>query len=227
MEESLVHVLKTGRRLRRPKCDESATIAVDLGGTVEDSWESKRRWFAAKGFDLGPRPRSRHDVVQIIGGHAALYEQMAAEVYNDNNVLRRTPVPGVASALNVLSRHFNIVIVSSRVQRQRAITFEWLKRNRLAQFITDTALVGADVNKVAWCLRGGVSFLVDDDVRHLEPGATIPSLTRIHLSGEALDAFRMRDGILIAGRWRDIVAIATAPDLPRMLLQPFGRANEV
>ena len=30
-----------------------------LGGTLEDTWHDKRRWFGARGFDIGQWPRSR------------------------------------------------------------------------------------------------------------------------------------------------------------------------
>jgi hypothetical protein len=205
-----VGILKSGRARRPPTSDEGPAIAIDLGGTVEDSWQSKRRWFAAKGFDLGPWPRSRREIIQIIGGHATLYEQMVSDVYNDTNVLSREPVEGVASALKTLARQFNIIIVSSRIERQRATTLEWLKRHQLSTFVSDMALLGNDTNKLAWCLRAGVLFLIDDDLRHLEPSDTIPALTRVHFSGRPLDAVRTREGIIVAGTWQDIVTIITA-----------------
>jgi hypothetical protein len=218
-EESLVDLLKSGRE-RRP------AIAIDLGGTVEDTWQSKRRWFAAKGFDLGPWPRSRKEVIQIIGGRAALYEQMVSDVYNDTNILSREPVEGVASALKALATQFSIIIVSSRSDRQRATTLEWLRRHHLCIFVSDMALIGEDTNKLAWCLRAGVLFLIDDDPRHLEPGDTIPALTRVHFSGRPIDALRMRERIVVAGTWQDIVTIVTARQIARTSIPAGIRADQ-
>lgn len=209
-EEGLVDILKSGRTCRPTKSDEGPAIAIDLGGTVEDTWQSKRRWFAAQGFDLGPWPRSRKEIIQIIGGRTELYEQMASDVYNDTNILSREPVEGVTSALKTLARQFNIIILSSRSERQRTTTLEWLKRHNLGKFVSDMALIGDDTNKLAWCLRAGVLFLVDDDLRHLEPGDTIPALTRVHFSGRPFDALRTRERIVVAGTWRDIVEMLTA-----------------
>lgn len=59
----------------------SALVAVDLGGTIEDSWSYKRIWYKARGFDLGPLPRGRREVIRDTDGRTDLYDQMVAEVY--------------------------------------------------------------------------------------------------------------------------------------------------
>lgn len=202
---------KSGRSLRSPTSGEWPLIAIDLGGTIEDSWQSKRSWFASRGFDLGRWPRSREEVIQLIGGRPELYEQMVAEVYNDENVLSHEPVEGVASALEALATEFKIIIVSSRIDLQRATTLEWLELHRLSPFIHDIALLGADTNKLVWCLRAGVQVLIDDDIRHLEPRDTISPVTRIHFSARPLNAHRTREGILVAASWQEIVPMILAP----------------
>ncbi len=212
-------VLKSGLE-RRP------AIAIDLGGTIEDTWQSKRRWFAAKGFDLGPWPRSRKEVIQVIGGRAALYEQMVSDVYNDTNILSREPVQGAASALKALAKRFSIIIVSSRNDRWRATTLEWLKRYHLLIFVSELALIGEDTNKLAWCLHAGALFLIDDDPRHLAPSDTIPALTRVHFSGRPRDALRLRERIVVAGTWQDIVTLVASRQIGRTPIPTGIRANQ-
>jgi hypothetical protein len=203
-----VNVGESARALLPPTSDECPSIAIDLGGTIEDSWQSKRRWFASKGIDIGSWPRSRQEVIQIIGD-AGLYEQMVGEVYNDDNVFSREPVHGVASALEVLAAQFKIVIVSSRSERQRATTVRWLERHRLNRFVNDIILLGNDADKLAWCCRSGVQVLIDDDLRHIEH-RDARLLTRIHFSARPFNTHRTR-GIVVATSWQDIVAIMIAP----------------
>jgi hypothetical protein len=186
---------------------ECPTIAIDLGGTIEDSWHCKRRWFARKGFDIGLWPRSRSEVIHMTGGRTDLYEEMAAEVYNDDHVLGRAAVEGVAAALETLATRFRIIILSSRVEQQRGITLTWLDLHRLSPFIDRVVLLGSDTNKLAWCLDAGVRALVDDDIRHIEPSPPFRSFTRVHFAARSVDAYRAADGIFVAGRWEDVVNI--------------------
>src|SRR5438105_1756427 len=144
--------------------DES--IAIDLGGTLKDTWHEKRIWFGVRGFDIGPWPRSRLEIVRDIGGNQALYEQMAAEVYSDANILQHNLAAGAREAIGILGRRFRIVIVSSRTEQRCAATSNWLQRHRLTTLIDEIVFLGNGTNKLTWCLRAGIDALIDDDIRH-------------------------------------------------------------
>lgn len=183
------------------------SIAIDLGGTIEDSWDSKRMWFAARGFDLGPWPRCRREIVQSIGGREALYERMAAEVYNETNILNREPVEGVVGALQTMAERFRIVIVSSRTEKHRATTLKWLHRHGLIELVDEIAFLGASNSKLVWCLSAGVGALIDDDVRHLESIAEHITINRIHFCARPLKPQQLNHNLQSAMNWQEILSI--------------------
>lgn len=182
-------------------------MAIDLGGTIEDSWQSKRLWFQARGFDLGPWPLSRSEVIEIIKDQAALYEQMAAEVYMDTNILSHEPVEGVVAALHTLAQDFRIAVLSSRTETHRPTTCTWLRRCGLIRSVAEIALLGADGNKLAWCQNAGATTLVDDDVRHLEPTDDRRTITRIHFCARPCSPPPPQHNILVATTWPGILNI--------------------
>jgi|SRR5215207_417509 len=183
------------------------SIAIDLGGTIEDSWHSKRMWFASRGFDLGPWPRCRMEIVQRIGGQEALYERMAEEVYNDTNILNRQPVEGAVVALHTMAERFRLVIVSSRTEKFRPTTVEWLLRHNMIGLIDEIAFLGADNSKLEWCLGAGVSALIDDDVRHLESVGEHTKITGIHFCASPLKPQQQNQKLVRATNWKEILKI--------------------
>jgi uncharacterized HAD superfamily protein len=202
----------TSIRISHLACEASSTmetpsIAIDLGGTIEDSWHSKRMWFALRGFDLGPWPRCRMEIVQSIGGQEALYDRMAEEVYNDTNILNRQPVEDVVVALHTMAEQFRLVIVSSRTEKHRPITVEWLRRHSIIGLIDEIAFLGANNSKLEWCLDAGVGALIDDDVRHLESIGEHNRITRIHFCARPLSEQQLNHNLLCATNWKEILQI--------------------
>jgi uncharacterized HAD superfamily protein len=183
------------------------SIAIDLGGTIEDSWASKQRWFAARGLEIGPWSRSRMEIVRMVGGHESLYERMTAEVYSDENVLAREPVEGVAAALNTMAQRFRIVIVSSRREAQRTTTLRWLERHDLVGAVDEIAFLGPHANKLAWCLGARVAVLIDDDLRHLAPADRSHAVVRIHLCARPTDPRGAHHEIRAASGWPAVLNI--------------------
>lgn len=185
-------------------------IAIDLGGTIEDSWGSKRSWFAAQGFDLGRWPRSRREVIDQINGDEALYERMAAEVYNDANVRCRRPVAGVRRVCSNLSRRFRIFILTSRTDAQRALTRSWLRRHGLIDQVSEIVFLGPSGSKLAWCQAGNMSALVDDDIRHLGPTEEARGVKRVLFCASPHKPQPPCEHICVAVSWVEIQAILQA-----------------
>jgi hypothetical protein len=179
-------------------------IAIDLGGTVEDTWPEKRAWFASRGIGLVSYPLSRIDIIERAGVTDALYLEMVASVYSDDHILRHAVVPGCYEALTVISLHFRIAVLSSRTESQRDVTVNWLRQNALLHLIDDLALIGSRENKMSWCRSRDVSILIDDDIRHLEPENREASLCRIHYTGYPAQSLRSDHQILEASDWADI-----------------------
>jgi hypothetical protein len=179
-------------------------IAIDLGGTIEDTWPEKRAWFASRGLDLGPCPLSRIDIVGRSGVSDALYLEMVASVYSDDHILKHTLVAGCYEALMAISPHFRITVLSSRPESQRNVTLQWLRQNTVLHVVNDIALIGSNVNKLSWCRSRRVSILVDDDIRHLEPDNYETSVTRIHYTGCICQQWCSAHQILKASDWANI-----------------------
>lgn len=182
-------------------------IALDLGGTIEDSWDSKRSWFLAQGFDIGRWPRSRRDIIDQINGDEALYERMAAEVYNDANVKCRRPVAGVRRACSNLSGQFRIFILTSRTDAQRALTRSWLRRHGLIDQVSEIVFLGPSGNKLAWCQAADMSALVDDDIRHLAPTEEAGGVKRVLFCASPHKPQPSCAHICVAASWDEIQGI--------------------
>lgn len=182
------------------------SIAVDLGGTIEDSWAAKRTWFAVRGFDLGARPRSRADIIKDIGGDDALYQQMVAEVYDEANILTHDAVDGVTSAVRTLAKQFSVTIVSTRAERHRRVTLGWLGRQGIGEFVAEVVLLGTASSKLEWCLNAGAVAMIDDDIRHLELPDSYDAITLIHFSPNATRPQRTI-GVVTANNWEEVVRI--------------------
>lgn len=190
-------------------------VAVDLGGTVEDSWADKRSWFSKIGIDIGNIPRGRQDVIKMIGGNPQLYEQMANEVYSDTSILKHAPIHGAGEALRALRARFTIVALSTRKADQENVTREWLRCHYLTDCLSELVLIG-DVMasrpnyKIAWCAENNAHALIDDDAEHLGYCNSRVSLMRIHLClHSTTDAFASEQApqIHLAMDWREVVRI--------------------
>lgn len=180
-------------------------IAIDLGGTIEDTWSEKRAWFAPRGVDLGSRPLSRIDIVGKSGVTDALYSEMVASVYSDNHILKHTLVAGCYEALMNISLRFRIILLSSRPESQRNVTIQWLRQNTLLHLVDDIALIGSDANKLSWCRSRSVLIFIDDDIRHLEPDNYETSVGRIHYTGRICQQRSpLHDQIKEASDWKNI-----------------------
>lgn len=190
-------------------------VAVDLGGTLEDSWESKRAWFRENGIELGRFPREREEVISMIRGDVNLYEKMVEDVYSDLEVLKHPLVPGAKHALSLLSTKFNIIILSSRKKQQQNLTYRWLHLNRIDQYICETVLIGDVIksgpsHKLRWCEKRGVTALIDDDIRHLNAYDCALSVKRIYLRlnpDNRIVELRNISNFYVAKNWKGIVTL--------------------
>jgi hypothetical protein len=182
-------------------------IAIDIGGTIEDSWNSKRIWFKSKGFDIGIWPKGRREIVKYIGGSESLYEKMVIEVYNDENIIDRELIEGFLESIKIIAPYFKIVIVSSRDEQKRKITIEWMKRKKIFDLVDEIIFLGDKGNKLDWCISAKVKFFIDDDIRHFEPIEVVYSITRILLCQCPGELPITSPNIISAISWKEILKI--------------------
>lgn len=182
-------------------------IAVDLGGTVEDTWTAKRFWFAARGFDIGENPLGRREVVERVGGDEVLYEAMISDVYSDVGIAAHGLTDGCVEALDVIATEFRIVLLSSRPAHQYSITRKWLHSHRIGDLVHDLICIGHSRSKVEWCRAMGAKFIVDDDSRHLEAIGLEEDLLAIHFCAARQPPTCAARVFLEATNWPDVVSI--------------------
>jgi hypothetical protein len=186
------------------------SIAIDLGGTIEDTWPLKSMWFAAHGFRLGPAPLSRLEVMRLIGGNEVLYLEMVNCIYSDANILTHSLSAGCAEALKTIASKCHIYLLSSRPSSQLDTTIKWLDKVEILQMIKGLALIGSDERKLSWCERNNISILVDDDIRHLQMGHADKVATRIHYDVSNRRSEPNESGVIVANTWAEIVYVVSA-----------------
>ncbi|MGA8029405.1 MAG: hypothetical protein WB992_19865 [Bryobacteraceae bacterium] len=184
-------------------------IAVDIGGTVEDTWSAKRSWFATKGLDIGQTPLGRREIVKRVGGDEDLYKAMASDVYSDAKIASHKLTDGCSEALRLLATRFRVILLTSRPGNQHAITREWLASQGIGGLIDDVVCVGPSFSKAEWCRAMNAKVIVDDDMRHLETIGVEDQLRAIHFRmGEDRSA-PVGSAVLSVCNWPGVVAIVS------------------
>lgn len=182
-------------------------IAIDIGGTIEDSWNSKRLWFKENGFDIGMYPKSRKDIVSCIGGDDALYEKMVLDIYSDERIINRELIDGFIESINTIVHYFKIVTLSSRDKSKLNITIEWMKKKEIYNIIDEIILIGDKKNKLEWCINNYVKYFIDDDIRHFEKLDKYYSISRIHFCQCPDEYLKSNPNIYCAMNWKAIIKI--------------------
>ena len=183
-------------------------IGVDVGGTLEYTWESKRVWFYERGVDLGKWAMSRDDVINVLGGDEELYKEMHKDVYTDEAILNRNPVPGACEAIRTLSKRFRIFLLSTRDKTQRAVTMKWLEKIGIRPFIEDLIFIKHEVGqKLEWCQQTEAQVLIDDDMVHLVSNKGDEMVLKIHFSNHPDTIRSTPPSVLLAQNWRDVLKI--------------------
>ncbi len=144
-------------------------VAIDIGGTIEDTWEYKRNWFMQKGYDIGSSPIGRREIISITQRDTNFYLEMVKDVYSDDSIIEHKLVEGVKEALQNISKIVDITLLSSRNYTKKELTLKWIKNNDLYQYINNLVFIGDEGNKIEWCSKHAIDILIDDDIRHLAP----------------------------------------------------------
>jgi hypothetical protein len=189
---------------------DNAAIAIDLGGTIEDTWSLKRAWFASRGFYLGPHPLSRQQVIRHIGGDETMYLEMVNAIYSDESIMTHSLCAGCEEVLRSIARDYRIVLLSSRPESQREATLRWLRRVGILDLVADIALVGSRASKLDWCDIHSVSIFVDDDIRHLQVYRVGIETIRIHYDVGSCCPVRIQSPIFVASTLSDVLQLVMA-----------------
>jgi len=155
-------------------------IAVDIDDVVADSLEATRLWANQKaGVDLQPhhyhvdedywsyynRIWASHGIPDTINFDVFMADLVAG--------LINTPlVAGAAFAIKELSKHHDIVLITSRPPAQKAATQQWLDENlgrKIPLYFSKNPLANArEKSKGELCVELGVELLIDDNLSNCQ-----------------------------------------------------------
>lgn len=140
-------------------------IAIDFDGVVADTNSVKARWIKEHlGLEVEALRCNRTQCVPMIGEEA--YEKLSLAVYGRGLTLKTPEVPGMAAAVEELSRRWRLAILTARGSASIAAATEWLELHGVHGYFED--IMSCEVRaKVDAAHEIRARSLVDDDLRHL------------------------------------------------------------
>jgi len=181
-------------------------IAIDIGGTIEDTWDHKRIWFQKKGYDLGCNPIGRKEIIKVTKSNVNFYLKMVEDVYSDESIFKHQLVNGAKEALQVLSKNGSIILVSSRAFSKRDLTFKWIAKNDINNYINDIIFLGDLSDKIEWSAKNQIDILIDDDIRHLAPNERNLKFERIWYNASKTTFQSNNPCFHICNSWNEITS---------------------
>ena len=185
--------------------------AIDIGGTLEETWGAKRTWFQENGIDIGTRPLDRNAVTSLLGVDQEMYDAMRALVYSPLQILSHELVVGSKHALKILAKSYRIFLLSSREQKFSEVTKDWLRSKEILELIDDIIFLGNQGNKFEWCKANDIWLMIDDDSRHLDVNDVTGPTIRIHLTSSAKETSNSSLLVCAAASWEEILDIVQMP----------------
>lgn len=180
-------------------------FALDYDGVISDTNSIKASWIKERlGIDIPIYECDRTTCVPLIGEEQ--YNKMSEDVYGRELSLQAKPVLGVYEALETLTRHGPLYVITARKEDNLAFAHEWLKKNDLEHFIDQ--IISLDNNsKITIAENLSCKVLIDDDKRHLLSNPNTKILLILIKIG--LKNFEKRikynGRILLCTTWRDFV----------------------
>lgn len=185
-------------------------IGLDYDGTIAHTGAIKAAWIRAHlGLTVPAWRTDRTYCVPIIGPEA--YERMSRVVYAPEASQAAPMVPGVAEAMQTLSAHYRLYLVTARNLAQMAWSQRWLATHGLAQWLDgylssgEPAADGRKLSKAALCRARGITILIDDDVRHLADPA-MGDFRRILIKPGCNEPLDLPAGVELATGWQPITS---------------------
>lgn len=180
-------------------------FAIDFDGTVADMGSAKAAWIEGEmGLRLNPWECDRTSCMARIGEDA--YFRMIAEVNTVETSRRLRPIEGALAALPKLAARGRVEIVTARKGDEVGWAEAWLRHHGVGDSIS--ALHSAHgTSKIELALRRGLTWLVDDDARHLDD-VERNELRQIHLRVGRPDAQARGGGAarpFPATSWSDVL----------------------
>jgi len=189
----------------------AAIICIDIGGTIEDTWEPKCSWFKQRGIYLSQDLLSRNEIEQFLGSQSYLYQEMTEDVYSSEAIFDHSVVKGAVEAIKDLSKYFRVILLSTRPANKYTITINWLNKVGLKNYIYKLEMKGEKDDKIASklerCVHLGAVALIDDDIHHLTNSPSVISVQRILLTYPKKGKVPQIPGVFMLNDWNEIYKI--------------------
>ena len=145
-------------------------IAFDFDGVIADTNKEKLKWLRSKKFYIKCADKTSFysELSQILsnGEVEKLYKDMSNIIFKPKTLCETEPILGAIETVKRLSKKFNIYIITARTEEMIKPIYDWLKKYNLCENIKEIISSSYEL-KQDICLKNNISFLCDDDVRHL------------------------------------------------------------
>lgn len=149
---------------------EDKKIAFDFDGVIADTNQKKMQWMQKHGFHLINCDKTSFyqelsqtkEKVEI----DRIYKNMGSYIFRPEILEETMPVQGAIETIQKLAQKFEIYIITARTESMINPVNNWLEKyhikNKIKQVISSSYEPKQEI-----CLKRGISFLCDDDIRHL------------------------------------------------------------
>lgn len=146
-------------------------IAFDFDGVIAGTNEQKRKWFAEKNIKIEETDKTSiyRDLSNKMKKEEIdkLYKQMSKNIFLPEVLEKTEPIEDSINIIKKLSLKFDIYIITSRTKELIKPVNMWLKEYKIERNIKKI-ISSSFRKKQDICLEYNISFLCDDDLRHIE-----------------------------------------------------------
>jgi hypothetical protein len=186
-------------------------IGIDFDGTLADTNSVKSRWIKEHlHLDVPPWLCDRTDCVPLIGREA--YDTMADDVYGQEATISIPLMKDAEEVLLRLSEFSRVCIMTNRNEVRTKYVHHWLHTNGLFRLIGDV-ISSVDIPKLNICKKRGIRWLMDDDIRHLDPD--IAEGIGLILFKPGIANVEVPAGVICVASWLDVLDLVRPADAER------------
>lgn len=146
-------------------------IAFDFDGVIADTSKKKIDWLL-KNKNINISCVDKSSFFELLKYKyslktlQAIYKEMSDAIFTEKVLLETDPLENCIEVIKKLSTICDIYIISARTKESLEMVKKWLKINSVLNNISGVFSSSFE-RKVDICKRNNITFLCDDDIRHL------------------------------------------------------------
>ena len=180
--------------------EDKIRIAFDFDGVIADTSKMKKIWLENKKIEIENvdktsfyqhlyEKKSKEEIDSI-------YKEMSKTIFTKEVLLNTEPIYNSINSIRKISEKFEIYIITARNSEQIKYAEKWLEKYEIKKHIKKIISSSCE-KKQQICKKNHISYLCDDDIRHLTD-RKIPY--RILYSNKNTEV----DGIKKVNSWHEI-----------------------